>query len=236
VTFDGKKLLASNKRKYAVVDLKEKQSFDKPITLSDIEVPVDPRAEWKQIFLDAYRFERDFFYDPGMHGVNWDAMKERYLTLLDDAVSRWDVNWVIGEFLGELNASHTYHGGGDEEQALQTSVGMLGVDWELANGAYRIARIIHGGPWDAAVRSPLDEPGVNVRDGDYVLAVNGVPLNPKLDPYASFQALGRKTVVLSVSSTPSMSDAHQEVVTCLDSEIDLRFRAWIEARRQLVDT
>ena len=235
VTFDNKKLFAANKKKFAVVDVKEKQNFDKPMSLADIEVPVDPRAEWRQIFLDAYRFERDYFYDPNMHGVNWNAMKERYLTLLDDAVSRWDVNWIIGEFLGELNASHTYHGGGDEEEALKRSVGMLGVDWELANGAYRIKRIVRGGPWDAGVRSPLDEPGVNVKEGDYVLAVNGVPLNPKADPWASFDALGQKTVVLTVNSTPSMTNARQAVVTCLDDEIDLRFRAWVEERRQIVD-
>ena len=140
VTFDGKKLLVTQKKKYAIVEVKEKQKFEKPMATADIEVPVDPRAEWRQIFMDAYRFERDFFYDPNMHGVNWNAMKARYVTLLDDAVTRWDVNWVIGEFLGELNASHTYHGGGDEEQAAKRSVGMLGVDWELANGAYRIKR------------------------------------------------------------------------------------------------
>ncbi|HEY2151464.1 MAG TPA: S41 family peptidase [Vicinamibacterales bacterium] len=234
VTFDGKKLLATSKRKFAVIEIKEKQGYDKALSLADIEIPVDPRAEWKQIFSDVFRFERDFFYDPGMHGVNWNAMKERYATLLDDAVTRWDVNFVIGEFLGELNASHTYHGGGDEEQADKTSVGMLGVDWELANGAYRIKRIVRGGPWDT-VRSPLDDPAINVKEGDYVLAVNGVPLNPQRDPYASFQALGTKTVVLTINSTPSSSGAHQEVVRCLDDETDLRFKAWIEERRLVVD-
>jgi tricorn protease len=235
VTFDGKKMLAAQKKKFAILDVKEKQSFDKPLNLDDIQVPVEPRAEWRQIFMDAYRFERDFFYDPGMHGVNWNAMKERYLTLLDEAVTRWDVNWVIGEFLGELNASHTYHGGGDEEHGPDRSVGMLGVDWELANGAYRIARIVRGGPWDAGVRSPLDDPGVNVKEGEYVLAVNGVALDVKKDPWASFDALGQKTVVLTVNSSPSMTTARQVVVTCLDSEVELRFRAWVEERRQIVD-
>ena len=131
-TFDGKKIFVVSKKKFAIVEVKEKQKFEKPIALDDIEVPVDPRAEWRQLFMDTYRFERDFFYDPGMHGVNWDAMKARYMTLLDDAVTRWDVNWIIGEFLGELNASHTYHGGGDLETAPTRSIGMLGVDWELA--------------------------------------------------------------------------------------------------------
>jgi len=235
VTFDGKKMLVTSKNRYAVVEVKEKQKFEKPINLADIEVPVDPRAEWHQLFMDTFRFERDFFYDPGMHGVNWNAMKERYATLLDDAVTRWDVNWIIGEFLGELNASHTYHGGGDLERGPDRSIGMLGVDWELANGAYRIKRIVRGGPWDTGVRSPLDEPGVNVKEGEYVLAVDGRPVDTKRDPWASFEDLGKKTVVLTVNGSPSASGARQVVVTCLDDETELRFRAWIEERRQLVD-
>jgi tricorn protease len=234
-TFDGKKMLVTSHKKYAVVDVKEKQKFDKPINLADIEVPVDPRAEWRQLFADTFRFERDFFYDPGMHGVNWNALKERYMTLLDDAVTRWDVDWIIGEFLGELNASHTYHGGGDLEHAQTRSVGMLGVDWELANGAYRIKHIVRGGPWDTGVRSPLDDPGVNVKEGEYVLAVNGRPLDTKRDPWASFQDLGKKTVVLTVNGSPTAAGSRQVVVACLDNETELRYRAWIEERRLLVD-
>jgi tricorn protease len=235
VTFDGRKIFAGSKKKFAIVEVKENQKFDKPIVLDDIEVPVDPRAEWRQLFMDTYRFERDFFYDPGMHGVNWDAMKARYMPLLDDAVTRWDVNWIIGEFLGELNASHTYHGGGDLETAPTRSIGMLGVDWELTDGAYRIKHIVRGGPWDTDVVSPLDEPGVDVKEGDYVLAVNGRPLDTKADPWASFEDLGKKTVVLTISASPSPANARQVVVTCLDDETELRFRAWIEDRRQLVD-
>jgi tricorn protease len=245
VTFDGKKMLVASKVspgsasfKFAIVDVKEKQKFEKAMNTDDLEVSVEPRAEWRQMFMDTYRFERDFFYDPNMHGVDWAGLKDRYLKLLNDAVTRWDVNWVIGEFLGELNASHTYHGGGDEEHGPSRSVGMLGADWELANGAYRIKRIIRGGPWDTDVRSPLDEPGVNIKEGEYVLAVNGVPLDPKADPWASFRDLGQKTVILTVSPTPrpeSPADAREVVVTCLDDEQELRFRAWIEERRQIVD-
>ncbi len=236
VTVDGKKMLVSSKHKFAIVEVKEKQKFDKPLNTGDIEVPVNPRAEWRQMFMDTYRFERDFFYDPNMHGVDWPGLRDRYLALLGDAVTRWDVNWVLGEFLGELNASHTYHGGGDEEEAPQRSVGMLGVDWELANGAYRIKRIVRGGPWDTSVRSPLDEPGVNVKEGDYVLAVNGTPIDIKADPWSSFQGLGEKTIDLTVNSAPTPANARHVIVTCLDDETELRFRAWIEERRKLVDT
>jgi tricorn protease len=232
---DGKKMLVLNKKKFAIIDVKAAQKLDKPMVTADMEAPVDPRAEWRQIFRDVYRFERDYFYDPNMHGVNWEALGERYSKLLEDAVTRWDVDFLIGEFIGELNASHTYHGGGDMEQAPQRSVGMLGVDWELSNGAYRIKRIVRGGPWDASVRSPLDEPGVVVKEGEYVLAVNGIPIDTKLDPWASFQGLGDKTVVLTVNTSPAAAGARQVVVKCLTNETELRFRSWIEERRQIVD-
>jgi len=234
-TADGKKMLVISKKKYAILDIKAGQKFEKPMVTSEMESPVDPRAEWRQIFRDVYRFERDFFYDPNMHGVNWEAMGERYSKVLEGAVTRWDVDFLIGEFIGELNASHTYHGGGDMEQAPQRSVGLLGVDWELANGAYRVKRIIRGGAWDSGIRSPLDEPGVMVKEGEYVLAVNGVPIDTKSDPWAAFQGLGDKTVVLTVNSTASATGARQVVVKCLISETELRFRSWIEERRQIVD-
>jgi tricorn protease len=150
-------------------------------------------------------------------------------------VTRWDVDFVIGEFIAELNASHTYRSGGDVERVPSRSVGMLGVDWELtpAKGsvpaAYRIKRIVRGGPWDADVRSPLDEPGVDVSEGDYVLAVNGVPLDPTRDPWAGFQGLGDKTVVLTVSNAPAGGKTRQVVVETLSDETELRFRAWVES-------
>lgn len=235
VTFDGKKLFVGSKGKFAFVEIKPTQKFEKPLATADMEAPVDPRAEWKQMFADAFRFQRDFFYDPGLHGVDWAGLRARYGKLLDDAVTRWDVDFILGEFIAELNASHTYKGGGDLEQAPQRSVGMLGVDWELANGAYRVKQIVRGGPWDVGVRSPLDEPGVNVKAGDYVLAVNGVTIDAKNDPWAAFQGLGNKTVVLTVNSSPSLASARQVVVKCLTDETELRFRHWIEERRQIVD-
>ncbi len=235
-TADGKRLLVAKDGAHAILELKESMKFEKPMRTAEMEAPVDPPAEWKQMFADAYRFERDFFYDPGMHGVDWAAMRDHYATLLDDAVTRWDVNFVLGEFIAELNASHTYRGGGDAEQAPERGVGMLGVDWELADGAYRIARIIRSGPWDAGdVRSPLADPGLNVKEGAYVLAVNGVPLDTARDPWAAFQGMAGQTVMLTVNDRPTAEGARQVVVRCLDDETELRFRAWIEERRRRVD-
>ena len=234
-TADGKKIFAVQKRKFAVVEVKADQKFEKPLRTAEMEAPVDPRAEWRQIFNDTWRFERDYFYDPGMHGVDWAAMRTQYGRLIDDAVTRWDVNFVIGELIGELNSSHTYRGGGDEEDSAHRGIGMLGVDWELANGAYRIKRIVRGGPWDADVRSPLLEPGVSVSEGDYVLAVNGTPLDVSRDPWAGFDGLANKPAWLTVNSRPTMEGSRQVLVKCLDDEVELRFRAWIEERRRRVD-
>jgi tricorn protease len=249
VTADGKKMLVLHQGKWAILEIKSPQKFEKPIATADMESVVDPRAEWKQIFEDVYRFQRDYFYDEGMHGVDWAAMKARYGKLLEYAVTRWDVDSIIGEFIGELNASHTYYGGGDKETPPVRNVGMLGIDWELApassstngNGqaaggaAYRVKKIIRGGPWDTDVRSPLDEPGVNVKEGEYILAVNGIPIDTTRDPWAAFQGLGNKTVILTVNSKPTMEGAREVLVKTLTSEVELRYRAWIEERRQMVD-
>ena len=241
VTADGKKMLAVLQGRFAILEVKSPQKFEKPIATAEMEAPVDPRAEWTQMFEDTYRFYRDYFYDPGMHGVDWAAMKAHYGKLLEDAVTRWDVDFIIGEFIGELNASHTYYGGGDKENAPARNVGMLGIDWELAAAAggspaaYRVKKIIRGGPWDADIRAPVDEPGVNVKEGEYILAVNGITIDTARDPWAAFQGLGDKAVVLTVNTKPVAAGARQVLVKAVASEVELRFRAWIEERRQIVD-
>jgi tricorn protease len=234
-SLDGSRLLVVKAQKFGVIEAKPDQKLEKVMRTEELEAPVDPRAEWRQIFADAYRFERDYFYDPNMHGVDWARTRAQYATLIDDAVTRWDVNFVLGEFIGELNASHTYRGGGDEEQPASRGIGMLGVDWEVDRGAYRIKRIVRGGAWDSDVRSPLAEPGVNVKEGEYILAVNGVPLDVARDPWAAFDGLAGATVQLTVNGSPGAAGARQVVVTCLGNETELRFRAWIEERRARVD-
>ncbi|MEW5982271.1 MAG: PDZ domain-containing protein [Acidobacteriota bacterium] len=232
---DGNKLLVTSNRRFAIVELKSGQKMDKPMRTGEMESVVDPRAEWKQMFADAYRFERDYFYDANMHGVNWAAIRDKYAKILDGAVTRWDVNFVLGEFIAELNASHSYRGGGDTERTAARGVGMLGVDWELADGAYRVKHIVRGGPWDVDVRSPLAEPGLGVKEGEYVLAVNGMPLDASKDPWAAFQGLANATVSLTVNAKPTAAGARQVLVKTIDDETELRFREWIEARRRRVD-
>ena len=233
---DRAKLLVWKGKTYAIIEPKEGQKWDKKLATGGFEAAVDPLAEWQQIFNDAWRLQRDFFYDPGLHGVDWAAMRERYGKLLADAVTRWDVNYVIGELIAELNSSHTYRSGGDTEKSAVRAVGYLGCDFALTNGAYRIARIINGAPWDSEVRSPLLRPGLtNIQEGDYLLAVNGEPLELDKDPWAAFQGLADKPVFLTVNRQPTFKGAHEVLVHTLASEARLRNLAWINENRLRVE-
>jgi tricorn protease len=235
ISADGKKLLVRKKLELAIIEPKPDQKMEKKLAVSGLEAVIDPAAEWRQIFNDAWRIERDYFYDPGMHGVDWPAMRERYGKLLADAVTRWDVNFIIGELIAELNASHTYRGGGDVEEAPERGVGLLGADYVLDAGHFRFKRILAGAPWESEARSPLRQPGVNVKEGDYLLAVNRAPLDATSDPWAAFQGLAKKTVLLTVNDKPTMAGAREVLVETLDSEARLRNLAWIEEKRQLVE-
>ncbi len=232
---DGNKLLVTKDGSFFFIDIGPDQKLEKKMPTDQMEMTVVPREEWRQIFNDTWRFERDFFYDPNMHGVDWNAMKQQYGSLIDYAVTRWDVNYIIGELIAELNSSHTYKGGGDEEQAPNRPVGYLGIDWQLDNGAYRIKKIIKGAPWDNEVRSPLEASGINAEEGDYILAVNGIPLDVTKDPWAAFEGLAGKTVELTVNSKPQLEGSHKLVVETLKDETRLRNLAWIEANRKYVD-
>ena len=235
---DGKKLLVAKSGKVpriAVIDVKPNQKMKDMLPLSQMEMTIDPRKEWKQIFTDAWRFERDYFYDPHMHGVDWNAMRVKYTKLLDDVVTRSDLNFVIGELIGEMSSSHTYRFGGDLQRGKRENTGLLGIDWVLNNGAFQIKKIIKGASWDDNVRSPLEEPGLKIKQGDYILAVNDIPLNTKKEPYSAFQGLAGKTVKLTVNSKPNFDGAKSIYVKTLSSESRLRNLAWIESNRKYVD-
>ncbi len=232
---NGKKLLVRQGNNAAIIDVGPNKKMDKTIALEEMESTINPRDEWTQIFNDAWRFQRDFFYDDEMHGVDWEAKREQYGNMIKYAMTRNDVNYILGELIGELDASHTYRGGGDQEIPDQKAVGYLGVDWEKANDHFKVKTIIRGAEWDYEVRSPLDEPGVDVKEGDYILAVNGMPLKDYTDPWAAFEGLAGKTVELTVNSKPSWEDAKTVVVKTLRSETRLRNLAWIEQNRKRVD-
>lgn len=238
ISADGEKMLVTkfkNSPSYSVIDVKEDQKMKDMLPVDQMEMTVEPKAEWAQIFNDAWRLERDYFYDPNMHGVDWDAMKGHYGKLLEYAVTRWDVNYVIGELIGEMNASHTYRSGGDTERGKNESTGLIGIDWELRDDAFKIKKIITGASWDSEVRSPLAQSGIEVKEGDYILAVNGIPLDISAEPYVAFQGLAGKTIQLTVSDKPEFDGAKNILVETLKSESRLRHLAWIEGNRKRVE-
>lgn len=234
---DGKKILYRAKQTFGIIDAAAgKKIGDDKIETGGLEMKVDPAEEWAQIYNEAWRLQRDFFYDPGMHGVDWAKMKGRYAPLVKDVAHREDLNYIIGELIGELNAGHTYIGGGEQPQYNRINVGMLGCDYELnqAAGRYRISKIFTGRNWDKKCTAPLAQPGVGVKEGDYLVAVNGVELKYPASPYALFENTAGKQVVIKVAKDPSGKDAKEYTVEPVGSEYWLRYNDWVESNRKKV--
>jgi tricorn protease len=233
---DKNKILVAQKGKFGVIDVGPNQKLEDIISTDGLNMDLDPLAEWNQIFNDAWRIVRDYFYDPNMHGVDWKAMKEKYGKLLDEAVTRSDVNYLIGEMIAELNASHTYRGGGSVERGKREQTGCLGVNFVKEDGAYKIAQIITGAPWDNKVRSPFNRSGVKVEEGDYILAINGIKLSDHNTPWKALQGLNNKTVEIAYNDKPNFEGAETTVIKTLDigDEVRLRHLAWMEHNRKYV--
>ncbi|MFM9959231.1 MAG: S41 family peptidase [Phycisphaerales bacterium] len=247
---DGKKLLVRRGKEMAVIDPAPEQKFEKKVPTGQMKGQVEPRVEWNQIITDVERLFRDFFYVENMHGVDWPAQVARYRGMLADAVTRDDVNFVIRELISELNVGHAYLGNpGDIDPQPSTPTALLGADYELVSGtegtAYRFKKIYTGAVWDTDAKGPLSQPGVKVKEGDFLLAVNGVPVDTSKDPWAAFVGISPgSTVALTVAAVPNMKgtpesdNAPRDIyVKAIGSgeEVGLRYRAWIERNRAYVD-
>ncbi len=235
ITPDGKKLIIVQGGRPAILDASA-GATSKPVSNDPMLVSIDPRAEWKQVFTDAWRIQRDYFYEPTLHGVDWPKIRTQYEQMLADAASREDLSYIIAEMISELNVGHAYYQGGDTETTPSVNVGLLGCDFVLENGAYRISKIYRGAPWDSDAVGPLSEPGVEAREGHYLLAVNGVDVDTSKDPWAAFVGFGGKTVTITISENPQRDDKAKDLVlTLLTNDGNLRYRDWIEARRSYID-
>jgi tricorn protease len=232
---DGKKIMVSQKGSYAIVDPKPGQKIKTRLRTGEMKATLDPRAEWHQILSEVWRKYRDYFYDENMHGVDWINIREQFDPLVDQCLTRWDLTVLLQEMTGELNASHTYINGPSPERSPSQRFGMLGVDWKLENGAFRISHIVDGGAWDSGQRSPLKIPGVKVEEGDYILAVNGIPLDTAKEPWAAFQGLSGRTVELTVNGKPELKGSRKVIVNTLSSETGLRNLEWMEKNRKYVE-
>lgn len=236
-TADGQSLLVRSGAKFGIIKPAPDQKIKEAIPTNDLSMELNPREEWRQIFQDTWRRHRDFFYDEDMQQVDWDALRTRYGDLIEDARSRWDVTYIQYNLAAELSAGHTYTFGGDNERVTPVSTGYLGIDWGVDNKGYKIKRIVKPAAWDAENRSPLDRPGIDVKEGNYIHSVNGMELSLQKDPYAAFEGLNGKTVSLQISKNGSKDDAKEIVVTCLTSgqEGNLRYLDWIEQNRLKVE-
>lgn len=239
---DGKKILVGRGGASAAIhDASAGGGKAQTVTASPLRKVTDPRVEWGQLFNDVWRVQRDFFYEPTMHGVDWKKVGEHYRSMLADASSREDVNWIFAEMISELNIGHAYVSApGDVESAPSVGVGLLGADYTLektaAGAAYKIAAIYTGGDWDADARGPLSQPGVDVKVGDYLLAVNGLPVDTAKDPWAAFVGLANQVVSITVNASPVMDGKERNVlVRTIGDEGTLRYRAWIERNRKYVE-
>lgn len=200
-----------------------------------MEMRVDPAAEWKQIYNEIWRIQRDFFYDPGLHGLNLADYQKKYEKWLGVVAHRADLNYLFSEMLGELSVGHMNVGGGALPRAKAVGVGLLGADYKIENGRYRIARVYSGENWNPRTRAPLTQPGVNVKAGEYVLAVNGKEVRASDEIYSFFEGLVDRQVHLRVGPDPSGSFAREVTVVPVANEFGLRNLAWIEDNRRKVD-
>ncbi len=205
------------------------------IRLDQMEVQVDPRAEWRQMYREVWRIERDFFYDPNHHGLDLKAAEAKYAPYLEQIASRADLNYLFSEMLGELTVGHLFVGGGDNPEARRVRGGLLGADFKIENGRYRFARIYNGENWNPQLRAPLTQPGVNVSAGEYLLAVNGREVRSTDNVYSFFEGTAGKSVLLKVGADPSGAGAREVIVVPVETEIGLRNLAWIEDNRRKVD-
>ena len=235
---NGEKVLFKKDKDFFLADAKADGGKDKkPVDLSHLRMRVEPRQEWREMFESSWRLERDFFYNTKMNGVDWNAVRTSYEKLLPLVGSREDLNYLIGEVQGELNNSHTYVGGGDQDNPTDAvATGLLGVDFGLdaASGRYTFATIYPGDNTRDDYRSPLTQPGLDIKPGDYLLAVDGKELKAPADPYSLFVGKDQGTVRLTVAS--SAAGKHREVVVQpVRKELELREQAWIEHNRDTVE-
>lgn len=236
ISADEKKMLVSSGGKYAVIDLPKSKIEPKDFAdLSNMKVMVDLQAEWEQIFSESWRQMNYFFYAPNMHGVDWPAMKKKYSPLVRYVNNRNDLNYVIGELIGELNVGHAYISGGDKPQPARIKQGLLGARLSRDNsGYYRIDKILKGENWDKSSRSPLTELGVAINEGDYILAVDGRSVRDMTDIYESLLNKAGVQVELTVNSTPKEEGAKKMIVVPIENESGLYYYNWVQENTRKV--
>jgi tricorn protease len=235
VSADGSRILFQQAGGWRVVDTARPPDASSGRLNPDLQLRVDPREEWRQIFEEAWRFQPDYFYDPDTHGADWTGVRERYEPLLDHVRHRHDLNYILAKVSGELSVSHSIVVGGDLPETESPRTAALGADLVAEEGRWRIARIYTHEAWNPNLNAPLDRPGIGIREGEFLLAVDGVELTAQDDPYRLLEGTRGRQVVLHIHDRPTLDGAREVTVEPIASEVSLRQQAWVEDNRRRVD-
>jgi len=240
VSANGEKMLYRQGQQYFITAAAKQPAGPpadaaRPLALDSMEAFVDPKAEWEHMYHQAWRDERDFFYDPGLHGLNKEEIEKKYEPYLANIASRDDLNYLFEEMLGEMTVGHMFVGGGDRPEVKRVRGGLLGADYVVENGRYRFARVYNGENWNPRLNAPLTQPGVNVAEGEYLLAVQGRDVRPPANLYSFFEETAGKSIVIRVGSDPSGANSREVTVVPVPDERALRNFAWIEDNRRKVN-
>jgi tricorn protease len=236
VSRNGEKLLYVTSTACGIVGTGSKANAGEgTLNIGNIRTLVDPAAEWAQMFDELWRVERDFFYVENMHGADWTAVKKKYQRFLPYVGHREDLNYLFNEMMGELVIGHNYVGAGDAPKPITESVGLLGADYSIENGRHRFKKIYSGLNWNPQLKAPLTEPGVKVKEGDYLLAVNGIPVDGKTEIYSLFQGTAGKQVRILINQQPDTNGAKEYTVVPINRDGSLRNMDWVEGNRKKVD-
>ena len=238
ITFDGKKMLVKIKKDFAIIDLpKDKiETKDHELKIEGLDFQLDRHAEWNQIYFECWRHMRDFFFSPTMNGVDWKAMRDKYAALVPFVNHRNDLTYLLGELIAELNSGHAYVAGGERPDNPRIKLGLLGAELsrDSTTKAYKIDRILPGENWDKHTRSPLTAIGVNVKAGDYILAVNGTPVSTLPNIYQALIGTANKQVILRINAKPSDAGARDVTVVPTDNEGPLYYLDWVQKNMDYV--
>lgn len=232
---NGKKVLYKSGPAWGIADAAAPAKIgDGSLNTGAIQIKIDPRKEWKQIFREAWRFQRDYLYVKNIHGADWNKVYEMYAPLVDYVAHRSDLTYLLDILGGEVSIGHSFTGGGDNPKVDPVKIGLLGADLEIVNNRYRIKKIYNGENWNPSLRAPLSMPGVDINEGDYIISVDGVDLTAPTNPYILFENKANKQVRLSVSKNADGSNARQSIVVPVENESALRTFNWVESNRRKV--
>ena len=235
ISADGKKLLYNAGDIYGIVSVQAKPAInDGKLKMETIKLWVDPQKEWAQIFHETWRIERDFFYVSNMHGADWNTIKTKYEKFLPYVAHREDLSYLLNQMMAELVIGHNYVSAGDYPSSVSVNVGLLGADYEVKDGRYQFKKIYQGLNWNPSFKSPLTQPGINIKEGDYLLAVNGIPLDLKMNVFSLFQNTAGKQTRILVNNQPNVQGAKEFIVVPEPNDNNLRLMNWVEENRRKV--